>query len=306
MTHSIARTLAAALIGLAAVLHAPLGHAALNVFACEPEWGALAKELGGDRISLYVATTALQDPHRIEARPSLIARARTAQLLVCTGADLETGWLPLLQSQSANPSIQNGKPGHFEAADHVELIERPQQVDRAQGDVHAAGNPHIHLDPRNVARVAAALGERMTQVDAANADYYRARTRQFLERWQQASAKWQAAGARLKGIPVVVHHRDTSYLLHWLGMRETGTLESKPGIPPTASYLSELLARLAQQPAKAIVRGAYSDPRPAQWLSERAKLPVVVIAFTVGGNEKAQDLFTLFDDTLERLLTAAQ
>lgn len=302
----IAHTLAAASLWLATMLHAPLGHAALDVFACEPEWGALAKELGGDRIGLYVATTALQDPHRIEARPSLIAQARRAQLLVCTGAELETGWLPLLQSQSANPSIQIGKPGYFEAAAHVDLIERPQQVDRSHGDVHAAGNPHIHLDPRNVARVADALGERMAQLDAANAAYYRVRTTAFLARWQQASAKWQAAGARLKDIPVVVHHKDTSYLLHWLGMREAGTLESKPGIPPTASHLSDLLARLGRQPAKAIIRGAYSDPRPAQWLAERSKLPVVVIAFTVGGNEKAQDLFTLFDDTLERLLAATQ
>lgn len=302
--HAYARTLAAALLCLAAALHAPLARAALNVFACEPEWGALAQELGGERISLYVATTALQDPHRIEARPGLIARARSAQLLVCTGAELEVGWLPLLQSQSANPAIQTGRPGYFAAADHVDLIERPQQLDRSQGDVHVAGNPHLHLDPRNLAKVAAALGERMAQIDPPNADHYRARTRAFLERWQQAAAKWQAAGARLQGVPVIVHHKDTSYLLRWLGMREAGTLEPKPGIPATAPYLSELVARLGQQPAKFILRAAYSDPRPAQWLAERSKLPVVVIAFTVGGNDKARDLFTLFDDTLARLLTA--
>jgi len=293
------------LLCLTAALHAPLARAALNVFACEPEWGALAKELGGERINLYVATTALQDPHRIEARPSLIARARSAQLLVCTGADLEVGWLPLLQAQAANPAIQNGRPGYFAAADHVDLIERPQQIDRSQGDVHAAGNPHLHLDPRNIARVAAALGERMAQIDAPNADHYRSSTRQFLERWQQATAGWQKAGARLQGLPVVVHHKDTSYLLRWLGMREAGALEPKPGMPATAPYLSELVARLKQQPATLIVRAAYTDPRPAQWLSERTKLPVVVIAFTVGGNDKVQDLYALFDDTLARLLAAA-
>jgi len=302
----LARILIPALLGLAAVLPASMAQAALNVFACEPEWGALVKELGGDRVSLYVATNAFQDPHHIEARPSLIARARSAQLLVCTGAELEAGWLPLLQSQSANPAIQRRKPGYFEAADFVDLIERPQQVDRSMGDVHAAGNPHIHLDPRNVAHVAEALGERMAELDAANAEHYRARTKQFLARWQQAMTKWQAAAAPLKGMPVVVHHKDTSYLLRWLGMREAGALESKPGIPPTAAYLSELLTRLGQQPVKAIVRSAYSDPRPAQWLGERAKLPVVVVAFTVGGNDKAKDLFSLFDDTLDRLLAAAR
>jgi zinc/manganese transport system substrate-binding protein len=302
----IARNFLGAVLALAAGLAAPLANAAFNVFACEPEWGALAKELGGERISLYVATTAMQDPHRIEARPSLIARARSAQLLVCTGAELEIGWLPLLQSQAANPAIQTGQPGYFEAARHVELIERPQQIDRSLGDIHAAGNPHLHLDPRNVAKVAAALGERMAAVDAANAEYYRARTRQFLERWQQAIARWQQLGAPLKGKTVVVHHRDTSYLLHWLGMREVGSLEPKPGIPPTASHLSELLGSLSQQPAQIILRCAYNDPRPAQWLSEHAKLPVVVVPYTVGGSDKAKDLYALFDDTLERLLAAAR
>lgn len=303
--NSMVRALTATLC-LAAALHAPLCRAALNVLACEPEWGALAKELGGEHVNVYVATTALQDPHRIEARPSLIARARSAQLIVCTGAELEVGWLPLLQSQSANPAIQVGKPGYFEAAAQVDLIERPQQVDRTQGDVHAAGNPHLHLDPRNIARVAAALGERMAQLDVPNAARYRDRTKQFLDRWQQAATKWEAAGARLKGIPVIVHHRDTSYLFTWLGMRVVSTLESKPGIPPTASYLSELLARLERQPAKLIVRAAYNDPRPAQWLSDRSGLAIVVVAYTVGGNETTPDLFALFDDTLQRLLTAAR
>ena len=306
MTHRFRTLLRAGLVGLWAAAWSSGACAALDVFACEPEWGALAKELGGERIGLYVATTARQDPHRIEARPSLIAQARRAQLVVCTGAELETGWLPLLQTQSANPAIQVGRPGYFEAAAHVELIERPGQVDRSMGDVHAAGNPHVHLDPRNIARIAAALGERMAQIDSENTEHYRMRTRQFLERWRQASAKWETVGAALKGIPVVVHHRDTSYLLHWLGMREVGALESKPGIPPTASHLGELLGRLAQQPAKLVMRSAYSDPRPAQWISQRTMLAVVVLPFTVGGNDKAQDLFGLFDDTLERLLTAAK
>lgn len=280
--------------------------AALAVFACEPEWGALAKELGGERITLYVATTAQQDPHRVEARPSLIAQARRAQLVVCTGAELESGWLPLLQAQSANPAIQTGKLGYFEAAAHVDLIETPAQIDRSMGDVHGAGNPHVHLDPRNIARIAGALGERMAQIDPASAEHYRARTRQFLERWHESSAKWEAAGTSLKGLPVIVHHKDASYLLHWLGMREVGTLESKPGMPPTASQLGALLGRIGKQPARLIMRSQYSDPRPAQWLSERTMLPVVVLPFTVGGSDKARDLFGLFDDTLERLLAAAK
>jgi zinc/manganese transport system substrate-binding protein len=279
--------------------------AALNIFACTPEWGSLAKELGGDKASVYIATTALQDPHRIEARPSLIARARSADLMVCTGAELEIGWVPLLQTQSGNPKIQSGQPGYFEAASAVALIDKPERVDRSMGDVHAAGNPHIHLDPRNVAAVAAALASRMAGLDPGDAAYYRGRETSFLERWRQASDRWQKQAAPLKGMPLVVYHKDLSYLVSWLGMREIGSLEPKPGLPPTTAHLADLLARLRQAAAKAVVRSAYSDPRPAEWLATRAGIPAVTLAYTVGGTEQAKDLFSLYDDTLARLLQAA-
>src|SRR3954464_2107634 len=162
------------------LLLAPLqAYAALNILACEPEWGSLAKELGGDKVNVYTAITALQDPHRVEARPSLIARARNADLMVCTGAQLEIGWAPLLQTQSGNAKIQAGQPGYFEAASAVSLIERPTSVDRAQGDVHPAGNPHLHLDPRNIAKVATALAQRMASIDGAQAAYYQSREKEF-------------------------------------------------------------------------------------------------------------------------------
>jgi zinc/manganese transport system substrate-binding protein len=277
-------------------------NAALNIFACTPEWGSLARELGGDKASVYVATTALQDPHRIEARPSLIARARSADLMVCTGAELEVGWVPLLQTQSGNSKIQSGQPGYFEAASVVALIEKPARVDRSMGDVHAAGNPHIHLDPRNVAAVAAALGERMASLDPAEAAYYRSREKSFLERWRQASARWETQAAPLRGLPLVVYHKDLSYLVNWLGMREVGSLEPKPGLPPSTAHLADLLARLKQTAAKAVVRSAYSDPRPAEWLATRAGIPAVTLPYTVGGTEQAKDLFSLYEDTIARLL----
>lgn len=276
--------------------------AALNVFACEPEWGALVKELGGDKVNLYVATTALQDPHHVEARPSLIARTRNADLVVCSGAQLEAGWLPLLQTQSGNPKIQAGQPGNFEAARYVVKLEVPQQVDRAQGDVHSAGNPHIHLDPRNIEKIAIALAERMTQIDGKEAAYYQSRAKAFLERWRQAIPKWEQRSQPLKGMPLVVHHKNFSYLINWLGMREAGELEPKPGLPPTTAHLSGLLASLAATPAKAVVRAAYNDPRAADWLAGRAGIPAVMLPFTVGGSPQANDLFSLYDDTLSRLL----
>src|SRR6266852_7538474 len=165
--------------------------AALNVFACEPEWGALAQELGGDKVSVYSATTALQDPHRIEARPSLIARIRSADLLICSGSELEIGWIPLLLTQSGNSKIQLGSPGYFEASQYVVRLEIPKAIDRALGDIHPGGNPHVHTDPRNLAKAATALEDRMVQIDPANAESYRTRAKSFLGRWQAAISRWE-------------------------------------------------------------------------------------------------------------------
>jgi zinc/manganese transport system substrate-binding protein len=290
------------ILAIGALLMARPAFAALNIFACEPEWGSLAKELGGEKVNIYVATTARQDPHRIEARPSLIARARTANLAVCTGAELEIGWMPLVQSQSGNANIQKGQPGYFEAARYVAMLELPQQLDRAQGDVHPGGNPHIHLDPRNIEKVAVALSERMSQLDGAEAAYYRSRASAFLERWKQAIPKWEKEAGPLKGMPIVVYHRNMSYLNNWLGLRQLAELEPKPGLPPTTAHLSALLNQLAKDRPKAVVRAAYQDAQAVEWLAERAKVPAVTLPFTVGGSDKAADLFGLFDDTVARLL----
>jgi zinc/manganese transport system substrate-binding protein len=280
--------------------------AALNIFACTPEWGSLAQELGGDKASVYTATNALQDPHHVEARPSLIARARRADLVVCTGAELEVGWLPLVLTQSGNPKIQLGTRGYFEAASAARLIEIPQRVDRAMGDVHAAGNPHLHLDPLNVSRVAKALAARMSTLDAQDAYYYIERELDFQKRWRAATARWEREAAPLRDLPLVVYHKDLSYLIAWLGMREIGTLEPKPGLPPSTSHLAGLLASLQRTPARMVVRCAYQDPRAGDWLAQQAGVPAVVLPFTVGGSARATDLFGLYDDTIARLLAAAK
>ena len=280
--------------------------AAINIFSCEPEWAALAQELGGEQIKVSSATTALQDVHHVEARPSLLARARNADLLICTGAELEVGWLPLLLSQSGNRQIQPGQPGYLEAAGLVTKIELPQLLDRSQGDVHPAGNPHIHLDPRNIARVGEALTERLIQLDPANTEGYRKRGAAFQQKWRDAIKKWELQAAPLKGDAVVVYHKDLSYMLRWLGMRDIASLEPKPGVPPTTGHLGELLTKLQREPAKMILRSAYSDPKAATWLSERARIPVVTLPYTVGGSDQARDLFGLFDDTIQRMLTTAK
>jgi zinc/manganese transport system substrate-binding protein len=285
---------------------ASASHAAVNVMACEPEWAALATEIGGDKVRASSATTAMQDPHHIEARPSLIARTRNADLLVCTGLELEVGWLPILLQQSGNSKIAPGQPGYLEAGMLVPRLEVPNRLDRSEGDVHAAGNPHIQQDPRNIARVAEVLTQRLSQIDAANASYYQSRYKDFSTRWNAAIQKWTQQAAPLKGVTFVEHHKNMAYLANWLGMREVGTLEPKPGVEPSAAHLSELVAQLQRQPAKMVLRAAYQDGRPSQWLSDHAHIPAVTLPFTVGGDDKAKDLFGLFDDTVQRLLEATK
>jgi len=280
--------------------------AAVRVLATTADWGALTKELGGDRVDVYTATTAMQDVHRVEAKPSLVARARTADLLVANGAELEAGWLPVLLQESGNGRIQHGAPGFFEAASAVVLIEVPAKLDRAMGDIHPLGNPHIHLDPRNVAAVAKSLAARLAVVDPAGASYYAARGADFDRRWSDAIARWQAKAAPLKDVPVVIMHRDQSYLRRWLGLRELAAIEPKPGVPPSAGYLGELVTKLAASPPKMILLNAYNDPKAANWLSNRIHAPAVVLPYSVGGSPAAKDLFGLFDDTLDKLLGAAQ
>ncbi len=278
--------------------------AALKVFATVPEWGALAQEIGGDQVQVFTATTALQDPHRIDARPSLIARARSADLLIATGAELEIGWLPPVQRESGNSRIQSGQAGYFEAARHVAMLEIPTRLDRADGDVHAGGNPHIQTDPRNILKIGEALTQRMKQIDPAGAAGYDSRWRAFSERWRASLARWEKAGAALKGIPVITQHKAWAYLFDWLGMREVGTLEPKPGVEPTVAHLSLVRDQAATSRPRMVVRAAYNSARPAEWLSAQARLPIVVLPFTVGGTPEAKDLTTLFDDTVARLLKA--
>ncbi len=276
--------------------------AALQVFATAPEWAALAREIGGDKVSIYTATTALQDIHRITAKPSLLAQARRAQLVVATGAELEIGWLPLVLRDSGNAAIQPGQPGYFEAARYVTLLDVPAVLDRSQGDVHAAGNPHIQLDPRNMFRIGEALAARMGELDPPNAPAYQAGYKEFAGKWQAAIARWEKEALPLRGVPVLVHHDSFVYLAHWLGFKTTGTLEPKPGVEPTSGQLSSLVARQQNTPAKMVLRSAYQSDGPSLWISSKTGIPAVMLPFTVGGTPEAGDLFGLFDDTIRRLL----
>jgi len=279
-------------------------YANLSVFACEPEWAALATELGGDNVDVYSATNGLQDPHHIQARPSLIAKIRNTDLVACTGADLEVGWLPLLLQRASNDNVQVGKPGYFMATQFVKILGIPQQIDRSQGDVHAAGNPHIQTSPLNILPVARALDARMRQLDPVNSALYQSRLADFETRWKAALSRWQSMAEPLNNLPIVVHHENWIYLEDWLHLNQVATLEEKPGLPPTSGHLSEVLKQMKSSPAKIIIHAAYQSEKPSRWLSEKTGIPVVDLPFSIGGTEGAKDLFSLYDDTLQRLLKA--
>ncbi len=276
--------------------------AVLNIFACEPEWASLSEEIGGDKVNVFSATTARQDVHRIQARPSLIAQMRRADLVVCTGAELEAGWLPLLLQRASNRNVLPGQPGYFMAAEQVERIDIPRAVDRSMGDVHAGGNPHVHLDPHRVLIIARLLAERMAEVDASHALRYKSRLLDFEQRWQSAIERWQRQAIALKGVSVVVHHKDWRYLLDWLGMKEAATLEPKPGLPPNVSHLSSLKRQMQDQPAAMILRTAYQEARASEWLAAKTGIPAIQLPYTIGGSEIAKDLFGLFDESLSLML----
>ncbi len=285
-----------------ALMAAVRAHATVNVFACEPEWAALATELAGDTIKVSSATNALQDPHYIQARPSLIARVRKADLLICSGSDLEVGWLPLLLRKGNNPKIQPGKPGYLMASNYVNRLEIPTSLDRAQGDQHAQGNPHIQTDPHNIATVARIISQRLQKIDPANTDAYKSKLAMFEDKWNTAILHWQQQAAPLRGKNIVLHHKSWAYLSNWLGLTAVATLEGKPGVPPSAAHLNQLLLGLKENPAAIIIRTPYQDAKPSQWLSNRTGIPNAVLPFTVGGSDEADNLYSLFDNTIQILL----
>jgi zinc/manganese transport system substrate-binding protein len=276
------------------ILLLPAGASALEVFACEPEWASLVSELAGEAANVTVATTAFQDPHRLQAKPSLIAAIRKADLVICTGADLEIGWLPLLLRRGGDPEI-------FMASDFVRKLEVPQVISRAQGDIHPQGNPHVHLDPRNIRRVAVALAEQLAEMDTKNAVDYNARLADFQERWSDALVAWDQRAMSLAGLEVASHHRSFSYLANWLGLDIVATIESKPGIPPSGAQLAALLESLSGNPPAVVVRTPYENERPSLWLTERLSIPAIQLPYTISGNAAVTDLFTLFDETLRIL-----
>lgn len=295
-----------ALLGACLVWGAGAAHA-LSIFACEPEWAALAKTIAPSA-EVRSATHARQDPHHIDARPSLIAQLRKADLAVCTGAELEAGWLPTLQQRAGNPRVQDGAPGMLYAADHLKLIDPHPAGSPLEGDVHAAGNPHAQLDPRRLLHMAAVIAARLEQLDPAGKEGYRARLAAFQTDWQVRIAQWERRAAPLKGMKVAAQHSTFAYLWRWLGIELVADLEPKPGVPPTPVHLQKVLLAVRSAPPRAVVVSAYQDPRGVQWLAQQlgAGTTLLQLPSTVTQEPPADSLAGLYDLLIERLLAAAR
>ncbi len=292
------------IIGTFLVIAPLLAQADLNILACEPEWATLADEIGGDKVKTSSATNPLQDPHYIQARPSLISKVRRADLIICSGAELEIGWLPMLLRKGNNPDVMPGKPGFLEASQYVNRLDVSGSTDRSQGDMHPEGNPHVQTNPHNIRLIAGAVAERLAQLDAGNTEFYKQRLHDFTQRWDAAIKGWEERAAVLHGKHVIAHHKSWIYLEDWLGLVEVATLEPVPGIPPTATHLSGLLRRFeGNEHADVIIRAPFQSDKSSNWLSERTGIPAIMLPLTVGGSEQATDLFRFFDDIIERLLS---
>lgn len=280
---------------------------AQTIFACEPEWAALTRVLL-PQATLHVATHARQDPHHIEARPALIAQLRNADAAICTGASLESGWLPTLQQRAGNARVQDGVTGMFYAASAVTLIDaRPGAgLNPFAGDVHAEGNPHFHADPRRLAEVATAWSDRLQGLFPEQAAAMVQRHVAFQARWREQVAAWEQRATPLRGKTVAAQHGGHAYLWRWLGIEQVADLEPRPGLAPSPRHLQDLLDRLRPRPPAAIVITSYQDPRAARWLAgQLGAVPVLQLPATVEDPFGAGALDRWWEWTLDTLLGAA-
>jgi zinc/manganese transport system substrate-binding protein len=279
-------------------------HASLQVFACEPEWAALTRAVAGDRAEVHTAIAPDQDAHQVQARPSLISRVRSADLVICTGAGLEAGWLPLLLDRARNPAVRQ-PPGLFLATNQVTLKEVPETVDRSDGDIHAAGNPHVHLDPERMASIARALGARLARLDEKHARQYETHAESLAGELETLASELREQGRTLRGQAVVVHHRDWRYLLDWLGLSRAAELEPQPGVPPTPGHLGSLVDRVAERDAQLILYRKVNGDRAARWLAKRTPACAVELPYTVG-EQGTSDLSGFYQQLVNQLVQSLE
>jgi len=279
-------------------LTAPTWAEPLNVVATTSSMGMLARTVGGAQVKVMELASPQRDAHMMQARPSMMRALRDANLVVAVGAELEVGWLPAALRGAANSAIMPGASGYFEAAAQVPLLEVGQLADRARGDVHPAGNPHVNLDPVRMATIARMLAERLAQLDAAHATDFRQRANDFVTAVAAKAPVWKQRAAGSSG--VVTYHKDALYLMAFLGVTYVGTLEPVPGIPPTASHLQALAARL-KGTRGTIIHTPYQPPAGAEKLASQTGWRVVELPIDPPAGSDAQGYYALIDRWVEAI-----
>lgn len=272
--------------------------AELKVVATLPWIWSIAKEIGGDKIAVTTLVKPNQDPHYIEAKPSMILAARKADVLMYNGLDLEVGYLPVIIESSKNTKIQPGQEGNLDCGQFVNAIERPSTFDRSQGDVHPLGNPHYHLSPANIGRVADGITDALAALDGNNAALYRSNLAAFKKKLEAKTKEWDG---KLSGKRFVAFHRYFEYLAHDSGFRVTGYIEPKPGIPPSSGHMASLVNSISKDRPDAIIATSYNGKKEVEFLSAKTGVKGIVVPHEVGCQEGINDWFTLMDRVVESL-----
>lgn len=283
----------------------PAPAATLNVVATTEDLASLAREIGGDKVSVDAIAKGYQDPHFVEAKPSFILKFAKADLLIVVGRELEIGWLPPLINNSRNSKIQVGAAGYLDASLNVNILEIPTgQITRAMGDVHPQGNPHYWLDPANGRLMAQAIRDRFTQMDAANQAYYAQRYDDFDKRLAAAEARWDATMAPFKGAKIVTYHRSWPNFADRFHLNVIGYVEPKPGVPPSPAHTIDLIEAMKQQNVKVIVIEPYFDPKTPRQIATQVGGEVLELAPSVNGVKGTDDYIKLFDYNVQTLAAA--
>ena len=281
--------------------------AALDVVTTTEGLAAISREVGGDRVKVTALSRGIQDPHFVDANPSLAVKLRNADLLIDVGMDLEIGWLPPLVTQSRNAAIQPGGARRLTAGNFVSPMDLPTgPVDRSQGDIHPSGNPHFLTDPRRALQVAAAIAGRLSEIDPGNAAHYRERLQAFQAKVAAAEKGWKAQLAPLAGRSVITQHKTLTYLLDWAGMKAAGYMEPRPGVAPPPSHVASLAAVVKSAGVKGVLVENYYDRRSADQLQSLTGVKVIVIPGDVGGTKEASDWASYVDVLVKSLGQAVQ
>lgn len=287
-----------------AALASPQAEAKLKVFACFPEWEALAKEIGGDKVEVFTAVSPLVNPDHVTVTPELLASLKAADLLVCTGGGFEDEWLPAALARVQNPKLAEGQAGRFFAADFVKTLEDDHHADEKKaGDLHEHGNPHIQGDPHRIRTLGGQLGKRMIALDAAEAAVYSANTKRFVKEIGDLAKELEEKAAALRGINIVAQHEHSVYLLNWLKVHSAAIVEPEVGVPPGPQDLARIIELIPRENVKLALYAAYEDPRPSKYVTDRAGIPLVKVPFTVGGTDGGGPTYARFyRDSVDRLL----